>query len=496
MNLELRVCMPRAILLPLAMLTGCTSSLTALDQTQYPVLYDEQTSATSLSVPVPSSVSSASSLAITQAQQGWHHIIQSEQLDRLIAEALQNNPDLQATAANVLASRKQAEIRTGERLPEIDLTLDGGRSRNSLGTTHNSFSGQINLSWELDVWNRLADIEHAALLTAEQQSLLYQSARKSLAAQIATGWISAIEAKRQLRLAEEQEQSLYDSLHIIEDGFRSGIREALDVYSARAEWMNGQSARVQRKQTLHTALRDLSVLLGRYPSVKDDIPDALPTELKTVPSGLSTALLEQRPDIMAAYAAVQSQQLNLQVAGSNRLPRFTLTANAGASSDELSDVLRGDEFIWNALGGLALPIFNAGTLEAEQQRQYFLLKSTIADYRRIALTAFAEVEAALDNEQLITQRLTASRQSVEVSEQAEDQAFERYIAGLENLNTWLQAQRTAFQRTSSMMALEADLLINRISLHQALGGQFAQLDDVQDPLMESAISKTAGAAHD
>jgi NodT family efflux transporter outer membrane factor (OMF) lipoprotein len=479
---------------------GCAGGFSSLDSDNYPELISENTSPKTLWHPTTSdqqgTVSSKTSASPADVHTQWHQIIRSEQLDALINEALANNPDLQATAANVLASRKQAEIRTGERLPEIDLTLDGGRSRNAIGDTSDSFNGGLNLSWELDIWNRLADAEQAALLTAEQQRLLYQAARKSLAAQIASGWIEAIEAKRQYQLAKEQEQSLYDSLQVIEDGFRSGIREALDVYSARAEWINGQSASFQRKQTLNIALRDLSVLLGRYPSVKDDIPDQLPNQLAALPTGLSSELLEQRPDIMAAYAAVQSQQFNLQVAGSNRLPRLTLTASAGATSDELSDVLRGDEFIWNALGGLTIPVFNAGTLQAEQERQYLLLKSAIADYRQTALTAFSEVETAIDNEQLITLRLDASRESVVVSEQAEDQAFERYIAGLENLNTWLQAQRTAFERTSSMMALEANLFTNRIALHQAIGGDFSVSQDSGDPLIESTSSEHSGYSHD
>ena len=415
-----------------------------------------------------------------QTESQWHEIIQSEQLDQLIAEVLVHNKDLQATASRLLVARKQVEIASGERLPELDLSLDGSRQRNALGTTGNhttgnQFSAGLNLSWELDVWGRLSDAEQVALFTAEQQQALYQAAKLSLAGQVASDWIAAIEAKRQYALAQTRQQSLAASLEVIEDGFQVGIRQALDVYSARAEWINGKTEILERKQAVNDQLRALSLLLGRYPSLLSDIPDQLPDSLVALDAldeNLSSSLLERRPDVQAAYQAVQSQQSNVLVAGSNRLPRFTLTARTGASSEHLSDVLRGDDFIWNALGGITAPIFNAGRLAAEEQRQQHLLAAAIADFRQTALTAFAEVEQGIDHDHFIVLGLASASAAVEVSQQAEQQAFESYLAGLENLNTWLQAQRSAFERSSRLMQLEARYFQNRIQLHQALGGDF------------------------
>ncbi|MFC3152840.1 efflux transporter outer membrane subunit [Litoribrevibacter euphylliae] len=409
--------------------------------------------------------------------QGWHQVIESDQLDALISEALTHNQDLQASASRVLAARSQAEITSGQLLPELDVTLDGSRQRAASGIETDSYSLGLNLSWELDIWGRLSDAEQAALMSYQEQEFLYRSAKQSLAAQVALAWIEAIESKRQYRLAQAQEQSLKDSLEVIEDGFSSGIREALDVYSARAERINGQTEVLERKQAVNQALRDLSVLLGRYPSLIDDIPDALPLALSTLPTNLSSRLLEARPDVRAAYSTVMSQQSNVLSAGANRLPKFTLTASVGASSDLLSDVLRGDELVWNALGGLTAPIFNAGKLQQEELRQQHLLEAAIADYRHTALTAFSEVEQGIDNDHWIAQQLATAKEAVDVSKQAEQQAFESYLSGLDNLNTWLQAQRTAFERTSRLMQLETSYFQNRIQLHQALGGQFVVFGD-------------------
>lgn len=452
---------PLISLLVVGLLSACTTM---------PESVTRDTRAEDLSgLEIPAQWSAEANHSVTQA---WHQVIHSEQLDALIAEALEHNQDLQASASRVLAARSQAEITSGQLLPEIDASLEGARQRSTTGLTSNSYSLGLNLSWELDLWGRLSDAKQAALMSYQEQTFLYQSAKQSLAAQVALAWIEAIESKRQYRLAQVQEQSLTDSLDVIEDGFRAGIRDALDVYSARAERVNGQTAVLERKQAVNQALRDLSVLLGRYPSLVKDIPDELPIRLPALRTDLSSRLLEQRPDVRAAYAAVMSQQSNVLSAGANRLPKFTLTASVGASSDSLSEVLRGDDLVWNALGGLTAPIFNAGQLEQEEQRQQYVLDAAIADYRQTALTAFSEVEQGIDNDHWIAQQVATAKEAVNVSKQAEQQAFESYLSGLDNLNTWLQAQRTAFERTSRLMQLETSYFQNRIQLHQALGGPF------------------------
>ncbi|GAA3924905.1 TolC family protein [Litoribacillus peritrichatus] len=449
--------------LAVILLSGCsTLGQTVSEHSSFNALSDTQ---------VPAQWQRSDSEAVVTV---WHDIIQSHQLDGLIAEALANSQDLKATAARWQAARAQAKIATGELLPEVTGSLEGGRSRSSFGEITNQYNLGLDLSWELDIWGRLSDAEQAALMTAQQQQQSYYWAKMSLASQVAIDWLNAIEAKRQFALAEAREKSLKESLAVIEDGFSTGIREALDVYSARAELMNGQTETLEKKQTLNQALRQVSLLLGRYPSLMDDIPDQLPASMPKLADGLSSSLLERRPDVQAAYAEVMSQQSEVLVAGGNRLPRFTLTASVGATSNSLSDVLRGDELIWNALGGITAPVFNAGKLAAEEQRQQYLLEAAIADYRQTALTAFSEVEQAIDSDRLIALQLGAASETVLVSKQAEQQAFESYLAGLENLNTWLQAQRTAFDRTSRKMQLEVLYFQNRIQLHQALGGEFKE----------------------
>lgn len=424
----------------------------------------------------------------------WASFTDSIQLAELITEAQLNNLDLQATTARQKAAFEQAKIASGRRWPSLSAGLDGARQQRASTsfTTAGSqitetVNGTLSANWEVDVWGALALGYKSALNSALQQEELLRWSKFSLSAQIAQTWLDAIEAQQQWRLAEQREKNLRDNLDIIENGFSAGIREALDVYSSRAEADNSKATTLLRQQNYHTLVRQLEVLLGRYPGVNAEIPDTAPALSIAIPQQLPMSLLERRPDIKAEQHAVIAQQANLGVAKTNRLPSLNLRGSYGASNQTLSDVLDGDDIFWNALAGITAPLFQGGQLIAEQHRQLALLEASVADYKSALLDAISEVEQRIDNEALINERLAAARQANQISQQAERQAFESYIAGLNNLNTWLQAQRTAFDRQSQLVQLETELLKNRIDFYLALGGDFGTVDDV-------AASSTTAAA--
>ncbi len=409
----------------------------------------------------------------------WARFVDSAALSQIIAEAQLNNLELQASSARRDAAFEQAKIASGRRWPSLSAALDGNRQQraNTAFTTAGSaitetVNASVSASWELDVWGQLALGQKAAVNTALQQDQLLRWSQFSLAAQIARTWLDTIELKQQWRLAQQREKNLRDNLDIIENGFSSGIRDALDVYSARAEADASQATTILRQQNFQSVVRQLKILLGRYPDNQLDLPNKAPTLSIDIPLQLPLTLLERRPDIEASRHALLSQQANLGVAKANRLPSLSLRGTYGASNQRLRDVLNGDDVFWSAVAGIAAPLFQGGQLAAEQRRQQALLAASVADYKSTVLNAISEVEQSIDNELLIKERLEAARRADQISQQAERQAFESYVAGLSNLNTWLQAQRTAFDRQSQLAQLETELLKNRINFYLALGGDF------------------------
>lgn len=90
----------------------------------------------------------------------------------------------------------------------------------------------------------------------------------------------------------------------------------------------------------------------------------------------------------------------MEQARAAKLPSFTLTGSLGVSSSQLDRVINPEDLLWNAVGGMLFPIFNAGELDAEVDIKTAEQKAAIAGYQQSALDAFAEVETSLSNETL------------------------------------------------------------------------------------------------
>lgn len=398
----------------------------------------------------------------------WAEQLQSPELEALIQKALQHNADLQATALEWRASLQQVKVKAGEAWPEVDADFSGYKEESD-GSISNTFSGELSVSWALDVWGLLADSEAAAFYSARQQAHLYRWARISLASEVASQWLEATEAKLQWQLALSREKNLKTGYEVIYSGFQTGVTEALDVYSAKASWENGQTETQQKLQSYNQSLRQLAVLVGDYPDLAAQVPDTLPMQPKALPQQISSDLLASRPDLKALSDQMASQEMNLGVARKSRLPSFSLSASYGSSSSELDQLFSGDDLAWSLLGGITAPLFYSGQLKAEQERQALLYEATIANYRQGALEAFLEVENYLEAEELLKRQYQSTVQARQSSDLALMQAKESYVAGLIDVTSLLQTERDAFDRRSQQLSLAQQRLQNRIQLYLALG---------------------------
>jgi outer membrane protein, multidrug efflux system len=399
----------------------------------------------------------------------WAHLLLSEQLQALIEHAMVENQTLINQQALWRAAVHRTRAAGADLWPQAELSVGSDKPE---GQDH-YYTGSLGVRWELDAWGRLSSNKRASLYSEQQLAQALQWAKYSLAADVARLYIDLISQKQQWLLARQREKSLQQSLQIIEDGYRAGIREALDVYSARAELMGGQADVVGMERQYTSQLKELLLLLGQMPDYPLDIPDELPLTSDDYTDQIASNLLARRPDVKEALYRVFEQLERVDIASAGRFPTFTISATYGGDSDSLSNLFSSDQMLWNFVGGITSPLFNAGKLSSEHKAQQETLTAQIANFRQVLLTAVKEAQQRLDDQFLIQRQLTLNEQSAAVSDQAQAQAFERYVAGLENLNTWLQAQRTAYQRRTQLVSLQSDLIQRRIDLHLAVGGDFS-----------------------
>lgn len=414
----------------------------------------------------------------------WWATFGDAQLSALIEEAFEHNHDLRAAAARVEAAMAQSAIAGAPLYPTLDLQLDGGRRKDvfiglpipgSSGPVANRFSRwgvSLAASWEIDLWGRVRSGRAAALADVEATSAQWAAAQQSLAAQTAKAYLAAIEARLQMRLAEDTVGLFSDTEALVRDRFARGTRPALDLRLARSDLAGSQAAVQQYGEQLDRSLRQLELLVGRYPEGLVETGIELPGVPEVVPAGLPAELMQRRPDLVAVERRLAASTARADQAHAALFPRISLTANGGYASDELEDLIDSDLFFWNIVGNLVQPIFQGGRLRAEVDLARANATEAASTYADAALRAYTEVESALAAEQYLRRREVHLGDASREADEAQTLADDRYRSGLEDILTVLESQRRAVNAASQHIAIRRAILDVRVDLHLALGGGF------------------------
>ncbi len=415
-----------------------------------------------------------SPVELSSVEHGWLTQLKSPQIHQLVNLALENNVELKQQALTVEMKKQQLVVSGADLWPSLDLSAASSRRKQSQDSPEiDNSSLDLNLKYELDLWGKLSAVEQQAnlLFLAEESS--FEQARQTLVGSVVTAWFAVIEAKQLVDLFQHRADNTQQNLEIIESGYRQGLNSALDVYLTRNE-VNNELSRTAQQQALYIKnTRILEQLIGHYPSGKLIVDAKLPLLNSDIPQGLPSDLITRKPALMASWYQVLAQDAGLAYAHKQRFPSISLTASVGNSSDELGDLLSASTLGWSLLGNLSMPIFNAGKLEANEERERLALKQTEQGYLKTLHDAFLTVENSITEEASLKQRYQMMLTAQENAKAAQTLSFEQYQHGLVDYTTVLDAQSRSFDAQSTVIQIKNQLIANRIKLNIALGGDFS-----------------------
>lgn len=431
----------------------------------------------------------------------WWESFGDPALDRLVELALGHNQDLRAAAARLERAGAEARIAGADLEPTVGVGLGAARRRQNfiglplpgggvLTSTSTSLGVSVETSWEVDLWGRIRAGARAAVAEYQAAEADLRGARLSIVAQTAKAWFAVVEARQQVELARRSADSFRVVAEQVRLRYEEGLRPALDLRLALSNLAGAEALYETRQVQLDRTLRQLEVLIGRYPSgrlLDEFAADSLPDRPPEVPSGLPSELVSRRPDLIAAERRLAAVDQRVVQARRALYPRLSLTASGGTASDALSDLLDGDFRVWSLLANLTQPLFQGGRLRAGVDRAEAAREEALAGYVGQALRAFAEVESALAAESHLALR---ERQLAEAAEQlaaARRLAEQRYRWGLSDYIVVLESQTRALTAESSLLEVRRQLLTNRLDLHLALGGGF---DEPQEPATNGQATAT------
>jgi outer membrane protein, multidrug efflux system len=406
----------------------------------------------------------------------WLDDLGDEELVTHVATAMQKNYLLAEQAQRVEEAKQLVTVSGADRYPDLSFSLDAARRQSiineSTKTIGNNFGLGLDLSFEVDVWGKLSDVEKQASLNLLAQEARYKDTQHNLAANVSRAWFNVISAGQLLTLFQQRLSNLDVDMDIIDRAYRQGLNSSLDVYLTRTT-VEQERARVARqKQLLSEAIISFQLLLADYPDGRFDTKKTLPIFDEAIPVGLPSELVSRRPDLQQAWMNLLATDAGLAIAHKQRFPRISLLASSSDVSDELGSLLNGSALAWSLLGNLTQPLFNAGRLKALEEQARTRVIQAEKQYLDQLYKAFAEVENAINRDASLKAQYQATLGAEENAVAALTLSFEQYQRGIVTYTTVLESQRRAFDTQSTVIDLRNQLLQNRIALYLALGGDF------------------------
>jgi multidrug efflux system outer membrane protein len=297
----------------------------------------------------------------------------------------------------------------------------------------------------------------------------------SLVANVASGYFQLRELDLELEISKRTLASRTESLKLTAMRTEHGIDTMLDQRQAEQLVYTAGAQVPDLERQIEQEENALSILLGNNPG-------AIPRGLKLteqphhpeVPAGLSSALLERRPDVREAEQNLVAANAQIGVARAAYFPQISLTGTGGYQSSALTNLFTGPAGIWTFGGSLVQPIFEGGRLKsnvrlAEAQRQEMLLT-----YQQTIQGAFRDVSNALvayrKNREFRIQEeklKEAARDAAQLSEQRFNAGATDYLEVLTNETNYFSDELTLVQaQFNELQAL--------VQLYQALGGGWRQ----------------------
>ena len=405
-----------------------------------------------------------------RVEEGWLGTFRDPMLNLLVEEALAYNADLRVAGARVEQAAGYAKVAAAGMYPAVNLLARGG---GKMSGDNSGLQGvALGVGWEVDVWGRVR-YGRAAGETQYASALAdLEYARQSLVALVAKSWFLAIEAKLQRQVAQDSVRSTEKLVSLAKDRERVGRGDAMDVANAEANLETYRDTLRQLDLSYQQSVRALELLLGRYPAAQVDAPGNLPPMPQPIPAGLPSELLERRPDVIAAERRVAAAFNRVGEAQAARLPRISLTASVNSISSELFVLQDRDNPVWSLGAGLTAPLYQGGALKAQVEIRTAEQKQAVAEYARVALRAFGDVEGALAGELAFQEREQILLRANAQSDRALDLAKVAFNVGSIDLRPVQQQQLTSFASRSALVRVQSEQRVQRVNLYLALGGGF------------------------
>lgn len=416
-------------------------------------------------------VSSQQIHADTYADQWWT-LFNDAELNQLVNQVLAANSDLAVAGINLQRARLQAGLAENKQGPRVSSSVSTGHNinLNSGDDTSKGLSASAGVSYELDLFGRLASQTEAAKWEALATEQDLQATAQSLIATTANLYWQLGYLNERYSIAQQNLASTQKTYELVKVQYKAGAVSGLDLTQAEQSVQSQKASLSQIAQQKVETRTALAVLLHKpVQQLNISEPQKLPRiTLPTIAAGLPADLLSRRPDLKASELRLRETLANKDATKASYYPSISLTGSLGSSSTSLSNLLQNPAL---ALGAsLSLPFLQYNDMKKDLVISDLDYEKAIIQYRQTLYQAFTDVENALSNRTELSQQVALQERNLQLAEKTERLTEVRYRHGAIALKNLLDAQETTRNARLSLVQTKQSQYNAYVTLMQALGG--------------------------
>jgi len=417
----------------------------------------------------------------------WWKAYNDPQLNRLIAKALNDAPDMQIARQRITLAEAQAKATLAADGPQMDFSADAERQKMSAeglmgpfaitdpaaGTTgpwYTNGTFGLTAGWDLDLWGKNRAQVEARIGKVNAQKAELEQTRQLLASSVARlywEWQTQAAAEDVLgQIKREQDNIIGADRELYLHGITSSVEGVeTDINASKTEEQMAEvSGKMKAIEARLIALTNSSTLtLTRH---------ALPTVEASLPSTLGYELLARRPDLQEAHWYIEASMSEVEAARAAFYPDVNLMAFLQQDALHLSDLFRTSAQQMGVTAGLTLPIFDSGRLNASLDIAQAQNNLSVTNYNKAVVEAVNQVARTASDVETLTTKNRHQQQVEKDAARVVALAQARFSAGMIACSRVSEAKIPSLKAHLAGLMLKGQYVDATLQLTSALGGGY------------------------
>ena len=409
-----------------------------------------------------------------QLDPDWWLIYNDEELNRLVALALANNIDLAKAAVSVNRALFQAKLLAADLVPIFSGGLEGSARKNIRegGPSTRSIGGNIGLSYELDLWRRVAGSVSAAAWEYQASIEDEEATRLAIVGSVVDAYYQLAYLNDALAATEQNLRNYRSIETTVSAKHQAGKVAAVEPAQARQSILNTENTKVDYLDQRKTAEQTLRNLLNLSPDQALDLkgPSLAKFKLPEVNLSIPLSVLANRPDLRAAEFRVEKAFKQVEAAEKGWLPAISLSSALSSSGPSWREA-------WSSpiAGGtvsISLPFLDWSNVLYNLRISEADFENVRLDFEQTLTTALNEVDTYYYSYRQSLKTLSNTRRKYAYDLRISNYYQDRYQAGAAELSDWLSALNTTNSSRLSALSTLYQSIQTQTMLHKALAGRY------------------------